>query len=570
MILSPPVQRDLLRPAGYQVSLFSLLISTIAINILSLALPVMTLQIYDRIVPNPGLGTVNILITGVCLAVMLEMVLRLSRCYLLGWASASYEHRLSCDAMEHVINADLAQRREYGTGEFLHRMGAIGKLKDFYNGNSFITMTETVFIPVYLGLIIYIAGPLAFVPAAVLMIFTVISLWQGQRLRASLKFRDETDDRRYDFLIESLEGIHTLKAMALENAFSRRYEALEEESTIANYNVTQSTSSAFDTSAIFSNIMVACVICAGAVFAVNGQITTGMLIATILLSGRMMQPVQRALGLWIRYQDYTLAREKVEQIFETPQSTTINFDSKAMPGCDGRLDLRDVAFRRSDAEPFIISDTDLSLEIGATILLDSAQQQENAVFFDLVSGLYAPSRGQVMVDGQNVLLYPPDKLIDHIGIMQGEGTIFRGTIRDNMTCFGLIDEKKAQEIASLLKVDRDIAGLPSGFDTFLNGNSTDTISPGLKQRIAMVRILAPKPRIILFDNADRFLDREGYNLVHSLLAQLKGKATLVLISEDHNIRSLADSHYAFEKGVLTALHTSNPKPRIKAYKELRI
>jgi ATP-binding cassette subfamily C protein LapB len=570
MMFAPAAQKDLLYPTGFKVSHFSLLISTIAINILSLALPVMTLQIYDRIVPNPGLGTVNILIGGVCLAVILEMILRISRCYLLGWASASYEHRLSCSAIGFVINGDLSHRREYGTGEFLHRMGAISKLKDFYNGNSFITLTETVFVPAYMGLIIYIAGPLAFVPAAVLMIFTVVSLWQGQRLRKSLKYRDRTDDRRYDFLIESLEGIHTLKAMALENVFSRRYEALEEDSTIANYNVTQSTSSAFDTSAIFSNIMVACVICTGAIFAVNGQITTGTLIATILLSGRMMQPVQRALGLWIRYQDYTLSREKVEQIFETPQTVFVGADNKITPANDGKIDIRDLGFRSDETGSWLITDTDLTLDIGSTILLDSSQPQENGVLFDLMSGLYAPSRGQIMIDGQNVLLYPPEKLINHIGIMQGEGVIFRGTIRDNMTCFGLIEEKKAQEIASLLRVDRDIAGLPSGFDTFLNGNSTDTISPGLKQRIAMVRILAPKPRIILFDNADRFLDREGYNLVHSLLAQLKGKATLILISDDLNIRSLAEKYYAFEQGVLTELNPSNPKHKIKAYRELRI
>jgi ATP-binding cassette subfamily C protein LapB len=561
---------DILYPDGYDISRFTLLISTVAINILSLALPVMTLQVYDRILPNPGLGTVNVLLVGVCIALFLETILRLCRCYMIGWAAATYEHRLSCLALNKVINADLSNKIKTGTGEFLHRMGAIGKLKDFYNGNALITLIETAFVPVFMLLIIYIAGPLACVPAAVLMIFTVISLWQGQHIRKSLKQRDITDDARYDFLIESLEGIHTVKAMALENNFSRRYETLEEKSTIANHNVTQATSNAFDTSAIFSNIMVACVICFGAIWAASGLITTGTLIATVLLSGRMMQPVQRALGLWIRYQDYMLAREKVSKIFESPQRVSIDLDNNQHLSRDGKIEIKNLSFRRSLVEPWIIEDTTLTLEPGTAILLNPQQTKENAVLFDLLSGLYAPTEGQILIDGHNILEYPPEKLIGHVGIIQSEGTIFRGTIRDNMTCFGQIEEAKAQEIAALLKVDRDIAGLPSGFDTFLNGNSTDTISPGLKQRICIARALASKPRIILYSNADRSLDKEGYNLIHTLLAQLKGKVTFIIISDDLNIRSLTDAQYGFMGGSLVQEDNQSLPSRVKAYSELRI
>lgn len=563
-------EADPLRPKGFTIDVSSLLAATLAINILSLALPVMTLQIYDRILPNPGLGTVNILIGGVCIAVLLEMVLRLCRCYMLGWAAASYEHRLSCDAMTRVINADLSRQAGYGTGEFLHRVSAVGKLKDFYNGNSLITLAELAFIPVFMGLIIYIAGPVAFIPAAVLMIFILVSLQQGQKLRAALKRRDETDDRRYDFLIESLEGIHTVKALALENTFSRRYEKLEENSTLSNYRVTQETSSAFDLSAVFSNIMVAAVICTGAYFAVQGQLTTGSLIATILLSGRLMQPVNRALSLWVRYQDYVLARDKVEEIFATPQNPPVARDSSFKPAREGKIDIRDISFRRNEVDPWLIQDMTLSLDYGRCVLLDSDAPAENSALFDMIGGLYSPVNGEICVDGHHVMSYPPEILVAHVGVIRSEGAIFRGTIRDNMTCFGQIDEKKAQEIAALLKVDHDIGRLPSGFDTYLNGNSTDTISPGLKQRIAMVRVLAQKPRIILFDNADRALDREGYNLVHGLIAQLKGKATLLIISDDYNIRSLADAHISLKGGKMTELPTPEAMRKFQTYRELRI
>lgn len=545
-----PAADDPIYPAGFRVNVSDLLLASFTINILSLALPTMTLQIYDRILPNPGSGTLPILITGVCIAIVLECIMRLGRSYVIGWAGASFEHRLSCRAMNHILSSDLSVPSNFGIGENLNRLASIGRLNDFYNGYSLITIFELLFVPLFLVLIAYIAGPLVVVPTVILMAFTVISLIQGRNLRRSLEKRDVDDDKRYNFLIESLEGIHTIKSFALENTFSRRYEALEEKSTIANFNVTETAASTFNTGAVFSNIMMTFVIAAGALFVLDSQITMGALIATILLSGRIMQPTQRALALWAKYQDYTLSRQKVESIFEIPLHQTAPFEGD-IPEREGTLSLHNVSFRPSDNSAFLLEDVNITLDRGECVAIQSDDTASKSALLDLIAGIYAPTRGEVIIDRHNSMRYSPEELINHVGYIQPEGLIFRGTIRDNMTCFGQIEEAKVQEIATLLHVDKDIASLPSGFDTFLSGSSSDTIPPGLKQRISMVRVLAPKPRIILFDNADRSLDREGYNLVYNLLARLKSKATLVICSDDHNLLTQASRFYSIQKGKIT-------------------
>lgn len=562
-------EADRLHPTGYKISVPGLLLATLATNILSLALPVMTLQVYDRILPNPGSGTLPVLITGVCVAVFLEAALRLSRSYVIGWSGAVYEHRLSCLAMNHILQADLSRIGPYGIGEHMQRMAAIGKLKDFYNGYALTVLAELIFVPIFLGLIIYIAGPLALVPSAVLMGFTIVSLAQGQKLRAALKTRDKTDDKRYNFLIEALEGIHTVKAFALENSFARRYETLEESSTLANYKVTETTAATFNAGAVFSHIMVAGVIVAGAIFAFNGQLTTGALVATVLLSGRMMQPIQRALALWAKYQDFSLAREKVEEIFdmETHIHTPANDKDNLR---DGSIHIENLCFRFNQEGPWLLDHINLKIEKGECILLSGEHGSSKSTLLQLIAGIYPPSDGSIAIDNRNILRYAPENLINHIGFIQTEGLIFRGTIRDNMTCFGQIPEEKVREMANILKIDRDIARLPSGFNTFLNGNNTDKIPPGLKQRIAMVRVLAPKPRIILFDNADKALDRDGYNLIYNLLARLKGRVSMILISDDYNIRGLAERQYQLENGKLIETSHSTSAGHIKPYKELHL
>lgn len=561
---------DILRPDGFSSSVPSLLLSTLAINILSLALPVMTLQIYDRILPNPGSGTLPVLIVGVCVAVMLEAILRLCRSYVIGRSGATYEHLMSCKAMGCVLNADLSRMGSYGIGEHLHRMGAVGKLKDFYNGAALTTLAELVFVPLFFILIAFIAGWLVAVPLVILAVFVAVCHYRGEQLHHALDAREQADDQRFNFLIETLEGVHTLKAFALEKFFERRYEALEEVSTARNFAVTEETASTFNIGAIFSHIMVACVITIGAALVLYGHITTGALIATLLLSGRLMQPVQKALAMWARYQDYSLARRHLSNLFATPQQHMGHTDLSKGLSVEGMLDMRNVAFTDPENGQEVLKNVSLSLKRGDAVLITGAHGAGKSTLMGLISGLYPPSAGEILVDGLNLTDFTPENLTRHVGYIRTDSMVFRGTVRDNITCFGQTDEAQAREVAALLQVDRDVAKLPGGFDTLLSGNDTDSIPPGLKHRIAIVRVLAAKPRLILFDNADRSLDQRGYSMMYSLLARLKGRASMVLVSDDRNIRGLADRSYHLQDGVLTQTGDGNDRGNIKPYRELRL
>lgn len=559
---------DTLKLDGFHQSVGPLLLATLAISIFSLALPIMTQQIYNRILPNPGTGTLFVLITGICVAIVLEAVLRLCRAYVIGRAGAAYEHRMACSTMGKVLNADLSKMESCGIGEHLHRMGSVSKLKDFYSGYALTVLAELAFVPLFLGLIIYIAHTLAIVPAVLLLVFIIISLWNGYCLRASLQNREQADDKRFNFLIEALEGVHTLKAFSLEKIFERRYEALEEKSTLANYKVTQQMAGTFNIGAIFSHLMVAGVISAGAWLVLNGMLTTGALIATLLLSGRMMQPVQKTLSLWARYQDYLLARKHIEKIFATPQQHVVAREDRQDSVPDGSLALSHVSFQHEHSDNAIIGDINLELKHGETVFISGAHGTGKTTLLNMIAGIYPPTEGSIMIDGKSINSYTSEELVHHIGFIRTRPLIFRGTIRDNMTCFGQTEETLAREVATLLNVDGDVAKLPGGFDTFLNGNNTDSISQGLKQRISITRALAAKPGLILFDNADRSLDKDGYAMIYSLLARLKGKISMILITDDRNISALADRHYTLKDGQLWPDEDLYGRSNVRSYKEL--
>lgn len=560
-----------LKPSGFRASVKSLLVCTFAINVLSLALPVMTLQVYDRILPNPGTGTLPILISAVCLAIILEVILRLCRFYVLSRSGTTYEHLMSCRCMKTILNADISKMDAYGTGEYLNKIASVGKLKDFYNGHSFTVYSELAFLPLFFVLIYFIGGAMVFIPAVVLVLFVISSLYRGYELRDALHEREEADNTRFDFLVETLEGVHTVKAFALENFFNRRYEALEEESSVKNYNLTRKTSLIFNTGAIFSHIMVAAVISFGAWAVLDNVMTSGGLIAILLLSGRMMQPVQKALGLWTRYQDFVLAKENVKSILQTPQQKPAVISEENIARLnEGFASVENISFQYVASSRKILNDVSLEIKKGDCILLSGGYSSGKSTLLKIMAGILEPQEGEISIDGYSIKSFRPSDLIQHIGYISTSPIIFRGTIRENITCFGQINDKQAQEVAALLHVDKDIVKLPSGFDTFLHGNNTDNITSGLKQRIAITRVLAQKPKIILFDNADRSLDKEGYKNVYSLLARLKGKASMVLVSEDKNICQLAEKHYFLESSVLRETANIQSYISAKPFQELRI
>lgn len=540
----------------------SILLSTLAISILSLALPVMTLQVYDRILPNPDSGTLPVLIAGVCVAALLEFVLRLARGYIINWNGAVFDHKVSCDALSHLLFSDLSAARRSSPGEYLNSLSSIARIKDFYSGFNIVTIFELALVPVYLTLIYYIAGPLVLVPAAVLAAFALFATGFGDRLRHDLDRRNKADDRRYDFLLDCLEGMHTVKAFSLEDAFTRRYERIEKSSALINYRTASDASASFNAASVFGHLMSLLVIAFGAERVLAGDMTSGALIASTLLAGRIMQPVQRALSLWVRYQDYRLSERKAGSLFALP---SVKRSSAVEPDVKGHAVLRNVSFAHDREMHEIFRNVNLEIKPGEAVRISGLHGGGKSHLLGVMAGLYLGAEGDVKIDGLDPLNYPYGALRKHIGLLKTKGEVFRGTIRDNITSFGSVSEEQARRTTRILGIERDVARLPRGYDTFL-GDDAAHISPGLQQRIAIARVMAWNPGIVLFDNADRNLDRNGYRAVYRLLLHVKAQKSLVLVSDDPNFTALATRHVRLEQNGLREIDIPHiPAPAVRSY-----
>ncbi len=535
-------------PADFDIRPVTLVLSTIAINLLALAVPILSLQVYDRILRNHSVETLQVLVAAVCLAIVLDVVLRIGRAYLIGNNGAAYVHRMSTSAMEHHVNS--LRRGSLGetVAEGLSSVGAIRSMRDFHSGHSLTVAVDLMFVPVYLGLIWYVGGWLVMVPIAVVGAFAAMSGITGIELKKQFMVRKSLDDERYNFLIRTLNAIHSVKAFAAEYLQLRNYEAFHEKSCQANHRLSTISTRSFGNATLFSQIMIALVIAAGAYAAVNGHITTGALIAVMLVSGRIMQPIQRGLMLWVQYQDFQIARQTAQMVFDLP---LIDFEpSERQPENTGYLQARGVAFRFDDADTDCLEGIDLDLRRGEAIHIGGATGSGKSTLLRVLAGVHQPTGGEILIDDVDLRNVTPERIQRSIGYLSHRSTIFRGTIRDNITRFGSVPFAEALEVISALGLKQEFSALPHGFDTRLSGTVADPISPGVKQMITLLRALVCKPRIILFDNADLSLDRTSYQRLYRILAAIKPHVALVVVANDQNFISLAERHYDLIDGRL--------------------
>ncbi|MFK7968140.1 MAG: peptidase domain-containing ABC transporter [Rickettsiaceae bacterium] len=544
------------------------ILSSLAINVLSLALPIMVLQVYDRIMVNHSVGTLTVLAVAVSVAVILEGILRIARSFTTSWAGMMYEYTMAANAMRLYINANPVKLEKEGAGQQLQNLNTFSKLRDFYSGQALINIVDIPFAFTFLVLISYLTGKLVIVPIVLITLFAIITWFIGNKLKQALLNQGGVDDKRYNFIVEALQGIHAIKSLGLEAIFTRRYARLEEDSSIHNYETALISTEGYAFGVLFNELTVIAVVAFGAPMVINGDFTSGALVATVLLTGRLMQPIQKTLFLWTQFQEYRISNQQAEKMFSIEQIERKNLDLEESK-FPATVELRNLSFNYG--ENLVFKNINLELKIPDSIAIRGDNDSGKATLMRLLSGIIKPTSGEVLIDGIPVTDYPSEELVKHIGYMSSNSVIFQGTILENITTFDEKMEYQAMQIAKILHLDKEIDLMPKGYDTIIGDGLADIVAPGIKQRIAIARALLHKPKIIVFHHADKGLDKEGYNLLIKFLNLVNTQTTTIIITDDHNINLLVSKEYLLKDGKLTEIEIKDSNIYdVKPYKELKI
>jgi len=538
-----------------------ILISSFFLNVLSLALPMVLLQVYDRIIPNVALQTLSLLIIGLAIVLILDVFLRTARSYLSGWAGAKYEHEMSCDAVEKLLRADLQALEKVSPGVHLDRLSSIDAVRDFYSSQAGLALVDLPFIFLFLGLLGYIGGALLVIPVILLLILVIVAFMLGVRLKENLKNDTLWEDRRYSFIIETLSGIHSIKSMAMENLMGRRYEKLMENCSKASYETIFLSDLSQGIGNIFSQITMVAVVSIGSILVINNEITMGALAASTLLAGRTVQPLLRALGIWTRFQHIQIAKEKLCHIndipVERPNETTEVKTVKT-------IEMKNFTFSYDENGKKILNDINLTLTHGDTIGIRGGNGSGKSTLLWALMGGLKPTSGEILINELSPAAFSTDSLRSRMAYLPQKPIMFSGTILDNLTMFRgdeYVDDALA--VAEKLELNRILARMPDGYDTIIGDGAQGEIPTGIAQRITIARSLACKPDVILFDEANSGLDSQSDNDLQELINHLKGTATIILVSYRPSLLRIADRIYDLKEGHLIEQESQKSRKKNK-------
>ncbi|MDA1323229.1 MAG: ABC transporter transmembrane domain-containing protein [Proteobacteria bacterium] len=530
---------DILR--GHRAELIA---ASSAINILSLALPITILQVYDRVIPNNSNQTLAIFVVALGFILILDMILSLGRAYISNWTAARVQHRMACDAVGHIFKSDLRAFDASPPGVHIQRLRAIDSVKSHFAGQSLLLIVDLPFALLFFLLIGLIAGPLAVVPVIVLILLGMTAAIAGRRVSAALKLRRETDDRRYNFIIEVLKTIHTIKGLGMEAMMVRRYERLQASSAEASYLFADASTWSRNTGQVFSQLTAIAVGAYGSTMVIDGALTIGALAACTLLASRSAQPMMRAVATWTQFQNARVTRNQVDDLMQLPLESKP--EAPALHRIAGNVVLKDVTFSYTQQENALFQNVNLHFNAGETIAVSGPNGSGKSTLLGLIMGLHVPSAGQVLIDGQNIWEHDAVSLRSQVVYLPQQPVLFQGSLMDNLTMFrgdSHIDD--ALIMAEKLGLHEAVGRMPHGYETRVEHAANDGLPGGVRQRIALIRALTlvENPQLILFDEANTFLDQDSDTRLLELLKYYRGKSALVIVSHRPSFLELADTRY---------------------------
>ncbi len=528
---------------------YDVILASLGLNALALALPLVILQMYDRVIPEGSLNTFALLMIGISVVVIIDAVLRLVRNRVTTWASARFEHATARRAVDKLIGAEIDAFEQSSASKHLERIASVEQLRDFHSGQGLIALSDLPFVAVFLALIYLIGGDLVYAPLAIAVAATIFALILGQLLNRAILKRAALDDDRYNFIFQTLHGIHTVKGLGLEAQMVRQYQAHLGPLAKAVERVAFLSSVGQSLTTTLGNVAMVATAGLGSILVVGGSLTGGALVACILRAGRTVQPMMRMIGIWVQSRNLVIAETRLDELMRIDQEDDRSSKLRVRPSNVGAITLKNATMFRGSRDYPVLGDVTLTIPEGATVAVTGPLGGGKSSLLDLLGGLAKHDEGSVMFN--NVPFEDIDwpHLRKRIGYARQDVTLYNGTLAENLSFFeGDQRLHRALQVSHILGLDEVIAKMPKGLDTTVGNTASDQLPGNVQQQISLARVLSQSPDLLLLDEANSAFDLQTDLRFRKMLQALRGRTTVVMITSRPSLIAIADMVLSVDRG----------------------
>jgi len=532
----------------YKKIFSEVLVASFFLQIFALVSPLFFMVVIDKVLVHRGLTTLDVLVFGLIVVSIFEVFLGLLRTYVFSHTTNRVDVELGAKLFDHLLKLPLAYFQARRTGESIARVRELENIRNFITGSS-LTLVIDLFFTFVFFIVMYIFAPtltyivLASIPFYVLLSFVITPI-----LRRRLEEKFQRGAVNQAFLVESVSGIETLKAMAVEPQMQRRWEDQLAGYVGASFKTSHLSNIAGQSAQLISKLTMALTLYFGALLVVGGEMTVGQLVGFNMLSQRVIGPILRLANLWQDFQQARISVERLGDILNTPTEPRQSLNRATLPQIKGQVDFEGITFRYQPDSPEVLRRVNLSISPGEVIGIVGPSGSGKSTLTKLIQRLYVPESGRVLVDGIDLAMVDTAWLRRQIGVVLQENVLFNQTVRENIALSDpSIPMERILASADLAGAHEFILELAEGYDTEI-GERGSTVSGGQRQRIAIARALVTNPRVLIFDEATSALDYESETAIQRNMRDIcKGRTVIIIAHRLSAVRN-ADRIITVEAG----------------------
>jgi ATP-binding cassette subfamily C protein LapB len=537
-----------------------ILAGALLINLFGLAMPLFTMNIYDRVVPNYALETLWVFSGGVMLVFVLDYVIRLMRGHFVDLASSRVDLRLSSLIMQRVMGMRLSQRPP-SVGAFASNMRSFETVRDFIATATVTALIDLPFAVLFLITLAWISWPLVFFPLLGIAAVVIYSYMVQHKMRELAETTFRASALRNSILIESLTALETIKAHGSESQMQAKWENATAFLSRVSSQLKMLSSSSTNGAAILQQFVNLSIVIAGVYLIHERMLSMGGLIASTMLAGRAMAPLGQVVSLLLQFQNARTALKALEKIMETPGERSDESAFIHRPEVRGEIEFRNVHFSYPGRKETAMRGINFRISPGEKVVIIGRIGSGKSTLQKLILGLYAPTKGAVLLDGVDMRQLDPADVRKNIGYVEQDTTLFYGSLRENIVIRApYADDRAVVAAAELAGLSEYVNRHPEGFDMVI-AERGESLSGGQRQGVAIARAVLLDPPILLMDEPTSSMDYSSETLLKERIKEFALHKTMIIVTHRSSLMDLADRIIVLDDGMVVA---DGPKAKVVA------
>ena len=527
------------------------LVAAFLVNLFAIAVPMFSMNVYDRVIPSRAEETLWMLAVGVLLTVAFDYILKMIRSHFVDLAGTRIDVKLSALIMERVLGMRLIDK-PLSVGSFAQTLRSFESVRDFMSSATVTTIVDLPFAIFFVVIIGWISWPLIFIPIIIAIIVILYSLYVKRQVHALTEQSSRTTALRNATLIESLSALETLKALGAENHIQARWESISAQLAKVSSSIRHKSHSATGLVASMSSVAVVLNVILGVYLIDLKMLTMGGLIASGMLISRVIGPLAQMVGLIMQYENARISLSMLEEQMKKPKERSDETTYVHRDHIQGNIEFQDVKFSYPGQESFALNGVSFKINQGEHVAVIGKTGSGKTTLTRLMMGMYQPKEGAVRVDGIDLRQLDPADLRANIGCVEQHTVLFFGTLRENITLGApYAEDSQILQAADVGMLSDMINRHPRGFD-MLVGERGEFLSGGQRQCVAIARAALMSPSILLFDEPSSAMDFTTESAFIEKMRAYTQNKTMVVVTHRMSLLALADRVIVLDQGRVVA------------------